>query len=154
MDHPPHLTSAERIYQREGYQALQRSVRPPYWGIDADWSRRPGVPRQFSPPRPFPNARLPIARQRGKPASPLHGRSNKSLPPVFGTSTPLRGLAGVIRKLAYRAPDHFPRHWLLLLLGDRVDAWTYRAKKLMPWAIPLAVAAVWWRSFEERPAAT
>ncbi|EPX55260.1 hypothetical protein D187_009467 [Cystobacter fuscus DSM 2262] len=53
---------------------------------------------------------------------------------------PLHGLSGVVRKLAYRLPDHYPSHWLLMLLGDRVDSWSYHARRYLPFALPLAAA--------------
>jgi hypothetical protein len=45
------------------------------------------------------------------------------LTPVFGTSTPPKGLSGAIRKVAYaRYSEARAAHWLLLLAADRVDA--------------------------------
>jgi hypothetical protein len=45
------------------------------------------------------------------------------LTPVFGTSTPPRGLSGVMRKYAYRRySEARAAHWLILLAADRVDA--------------------------------
>lgn len=45
------------------------------------------------------------------------------LPPVFGTAQPLHGASGAIRRFAY---DHFSEtkntRWLLLVIGDRVEA--------------------------------
>jgi len=143
----PEVTSREKVYEREGYQAMQAPQRPSYWGVDLDMSRRPGVPREKSPPVPFPNTRYPPEKQQGVPASPMHGRPNKTMPPVFGTSTPLRGLSGVVRRAAYRLPDHKPTHWLLMLLGDRVDSWTYHAKKYSLFLVPVAAAAL----FAKRP---
>ncbi|HYO51957.1 hypothetical protein [Archangium sp.] len=90
-------------------------------------------------PQPLPNTRFPPERQPGEPSSPKHGRPNKPMPPVFGTAIPPRGLSGAIRKLAYRYPDHYPRHWLLMMLGDRVDSWGTRVRRLLPVAVPLAV---------------
>ena len=44
--------------------------------------------------------------------------------PVFGTAQPLHGLSGAIRRLAYaRFSEGRLAHWLLLVAGDRVDAW-------------------------------
>jgi hypothetical protein len=60
------------------------------------------------------------------------------MPPVFGTAVPPRGLSGAIRLLAYRLPDHYPSHWFLLMIGDRVDSWGYRVRRLLPVALPLA----------------
>jgi len=138
MNPTPELATPEEIQEHAGYKSMQPVKRPDYWGVDLDMSRRPGVP-MMREPQPFPNTRYPPERQPGMPASPMHGRTNKQLPPVFGTSTPLRGLSGAIRKLAYSYPDHYPRHWLLKMLGDRVDSWEYRARKALPVVVPFAV---------------
>jgi len=138
MNPTPELATPEEIQEHSGYKSMQPVKRPDYWGVDLDMSRRPGVP-MMREPQPFPNTRYPPERQPGMPASPMHGRTNKQMPPVFGTSTPLRGLSGAIRKLAYSYPDHYPRHWLLKMLGDRVDSWEYRARKALPVVVPFAV---------------
>jgi hypothetical protein len=138
---PPVVTTPDVVRRRAGYQALQPVTRPPHWGVDRDRARRPGVPMHRANPEPFPNSRFPPEAQRGKPASPRHGRPNKPLPPVFGTTVPLHGLSGLVRRLAYRLPDHAPSHWVLKMLGDRVDSWTHRARKLLPIAVPIAAAA-------------
>jgi hypothetical protein len=41
--------------------------------------------------------------------------------PVVGTAQPPHGFSGLLRTQAYRIPEHFSRHWALLLLADRVD---------------------------------
>jgi hypothetical protein len=138
MDDPV-VTTQEAVLEREGYQALQPVTRPPYWGVDRDRARRPGVPMMRAP-QPWPNTRFPPERQLGEPASPMHGRPNKKMPPVFGTTLPLRGLSGAVRRLAYRYPDHAPAHWLLKMLGDRVDSWSHRVRKALPVLVPAAAA--------------
>lgn len=90
-------------------------------------------------PQPWPHSILPPERQAGKPSAPKHGRPGKQVPPVFGTSVPARGLAGAIRKAAYRYPDHWARHWMMLLFADRVDSAAHRTWKLLPFAAPAAV---------------
>ncbi len=138
MNPTPEVTTPERVQQQAGYQSLQPVQRPEYWGVDLDPSRRPGVP-MMRDPQPWPNTRFPPEQQPGESAVPKHGRPNKPMPPVFGTATPLKGLSGVVRKLAYKLPDHYPSHWLLKMFGDRVDFWTYRARRLLPVVAPLAV---------------
>lgn len=138
MNRTPELTSPETIQRREGYQSMQPVQRPEWWGVDLDRSRRPGVPGHVENPKPMQNASFPVERQHGTSTAPMHGRPNKTMPPVFGTSTPLRGLSGAIRRFAYSKPDHYPSHWLLKILGDRVDSWEYHAKKYLPFALPLA----------------
>ena len=41
--------------------------------------------------------------------------------PVFGTSVPPSGLSGWIRRRAFRRSESDLRHWMLLLLADRVN---------------------------------
>jgi hypothetical protein len=93
-------------------------------------------------PRPFPHARFPPERQQGTPSSPMHGRPNKAPPPVFGTAVPLRGLSGAVRRLAYRIPDHFPSHWVLKMVGDRVESYGHRLRRALPVALPIVAVAL------------
>lgn len=50
---------------------------------------------------------------------------------VFGTAQPLHGAAGAIRRYAYaKYIEGQSAHWLLLVLGDRVDAFTAHVASL------------------------
>ncbi len=138
----PQVSSAEDIQQHAGYKAVQAPRRPAWWGVDRELSRRPGVPMMRSP-EPWPNARLDIERMDPALSAVFkHGRPNREWPPVFGTTCPPKGLSGLIRKWASSLPDHKPQHWLLKLLGDRVDSAEHRLKKLAPVALPLAAAGL------------
>jgi hypothetical protein len=138
MDSTPEVTTPEQVQERSGHQALQPPRRPPFADADLDLARRPGVARMRQPPEPWPNTRFPPERQPGSSAAPKHGRPNRRMPPVFGTAVPLRGLSGAVRRLAYRYPDHFPRHWFLMIFGDRVDSWELRGRRALPVLLPLA----------------
>lgn len=109
------------------------------WGSDLDPRRRPGVPMEALP-QPRPGAQAPVEPQHTDvPVIHKHGGLAK-MPPVFGTAMPPKGLSGVLRKAAYAYPDHWVRHWMVLLLADRVDVWEHRLRRSLP-AI-LGVAAV------------
>jgi hypothetical protein len=136
--HKPVVTSQKRVEERSGYQAVQAPRRPAFADVDLDKSQRPGRLRARDL-KPFPNTSFPPERQAGASAVPMHNRPNKNMPPVFGTSTPLKGLSGVVRRAAYGLPDHAPSHWLLMMLGDRVDSFETRAKRVLPVAIPAAL---------------
>lgn len=99
----------------------------PGYGVDTDPSRRPGVPKEKTPPESFAHAIAPTA-QSSEARQFLHARPGKPYPPVYGTAQPPRGLAGRVRGLAYRYPDHLLKHWALLLFADRVDVWTHRVR--------------------------
>jgi len=144
MDPTPQVTTVDDIQDESGYKAVQPPRKPPYWGIDKDPARRPGVPRMRDP-QPWPNTRYPPERQPGEPAVPKHGRPNKPFPPVFGTSCPLHGLSGAIKKMAYRLPDHKPTHWMLMLLGDRVESWGTRVGRAAVVALPIAALVLFVR---------
>ena len=48
---------------------------------------------------------------------------HQHLTPVFGTSTPPKGVSGVMRRYAYRRfSEARAAHWLVLIAADRVDA--------------------------------
>jgi hypothetical protein len=144
MDPTPQVTSIDDVQDRSGYKSIQPPRRPPYWGVDLDPARRPGVPR-LRDPQPWPNTRYPPERQSGQPAVPKHGRPNKPFPPVFGTSCPLRGLSGAIRTMAYQLPDHRTTHWVLMMLGDRVESWGTRVRRAGAIVLPLAALALFVR---------
>jgi len=67
------------------------------------------------------------------------------LTPVFGSAQPPRGIAGSIRRAAYRIPEHKARHWMLLLLADRTEVLAHRARKVLPIAVPAVGLWLFWR---------
>jgi len=97
-------------------------ARIPGWGADLDPANRPSFPREQ--PGIETGAHWDLPEQQNHDG----GRREKSveherLTPVYGTAQPLRGLAGRIRRLAYdRYSEGQTAHWLLLVVGDRVDA--------------------------------
>jgi hypothetical protein len=138
----PRVSDLGDIYQHSGYKALQAPRRPAYWGVDLDLARRPGVPSHREP-QLWPNARVDIVRMDPALSAPFkHGRSNREWPPVFGTVCQPKGLSGLVREFASSFPDHKPQHWLLKLLGDRVDSFEHRLGKIAPLALPIALAGV------------
>lgn len=93
----------------------------PNWGIDLQNDRRPGVPREVEP-SPYPGAHWTTPEEQ-EPTAAVEKRADlPALTPVFGTSAPVHGLSGIVRRAAYAIPDHLVRHWLLLLAADRIDA--------------------------------
>lgn len=90
-------------------------------GVDADPRRRPGTPMHEPPGQPTgaPD-RDPAHQQEGREGKLVRTALDQPTP-VFGSTLPPRGLSGVLRRVAYGVPEHFARHWMLLLLADRVD---------------------------------
>lgn len=90
------------------------------WGIDADPENDPT----------YPMKRRTDAEQRGytwerptqQPATVeiLHSNERPNLSAVFGTSTPPRGLSGILRRFAFRFNESNYGHWLPLMAADRI----------------------------------
>jgi hypothetical protein len=102
----------------------------PGWGADLDPRHRPSVPRErFDPDATGAHWDLPEAQPHagGREKSVEH----VAMPPVFGTSVPLRGVSGAVRRLAYdRFSEGRAAHWLLLLGADRIDAYGSQLRSL------------------------
>jgi hypothetical protein len=95
-------------------------ARIPGWGADLDPKDRPSVPRERTDLPTGAHWVIPENQPELQPRerSIEHGM----LPPVFGTAAPLHGVSGVVRRFAYeRFSEGRAAHWLLLILGDRID---------------------------------
>ncbi|RWZ61565.1 hypothetical protein ELQ92_11375 [Labedella populi] len=97
-------------------------ARIPGWGVDSDPADRPSVPKErFDPGATGAHWEFPDRQEELRPRE--RSIEHAMLTPVFGTAQPLTGLSGVIRRRAYaRYSEGRLAHWLLLVLGDRVDA--------------------------------
>jgi hypothetical protein len=103
--------------------------RIPGAGIDLD--NRPGDPMETEP-RPGGNAHWEEPERQRATVPVLKRAGLAELTPVFSNALPPRGLSGVVRRLAYRIPEHRAAHWALLLLGDRIDVLESRAWRGLP----------------------
>jgi len=109
--------------RRVDREALRARI--PGWGVDGDPADRPSVPRlQYDPAASGAHWEFPERQPERWPRE--RSVEHAGLPPVFGTSTPPRGLSGVLRRHAYaRYSEGRAAHWLVLIAADRVDAWEH-----------------------------
>ncbi len=91
----------------------------PGWGADLDRQLRPAIPMERTPPRLEGVHGQPEEQPRN--IKVYHSIERSGITPVFGTSAPPRGLSGLLRRFAYGLTENDIRHWLLLLLADRVN---------------------------------
>ena len=107
-------------------EELRRVI--PGWGVDLDSKDRPSVPKEKFEETgahwDFPE-RQPERSPREK------STEHRFVTPVFGTAQPLRGISGAIRRYAYTFSEGRTAHWLLLMIGDRVDVLEGRVEALM-----------------------
>lgn len=88
--HRPHSASADEL-----------RARIPGWGVDLDPRDRPSVPQErFDPSATGAHWEFPDRQPETQPRE--RSIEHKFLTPVFGTSAPLKGCSGVIRRFAYR----------------------------------------------------
>ena len=114
---------------------------------DASFEQRPGVPMEKEAPAPAGNSHWLEPDRMTDPGYVLKRAGLEELTPVFGTSVPPRGLSGVMRTAAYKIPEHFTSHWLILLAADRVDVLEDRLRRYLPLA---AVAGGIYLAFRPR----
>ncbi|HJX43459.1 MAG TPA: hypothetical protein VJ352_07255 [Geodermatophilus sp.] len=97
-------------------------ARIPGWGADLDPADRPSYPKLQYPADTGAHWDFPERQPGGEGRE--HSIEHAFVTPVFGTAQPLHGLSGAIRRYAYaRFSEGRLAHWLLLIVGDRVDAW-------------------------------
>ncbi len=91
------------------------------WGIDADPKNEPTYPmKKYTGDD---HNRINWERPPLQPVNieVLHSNERPNITAVFGTSTPPSGLSGAIRRFAFQYSENEYRHWLPLLLADRVN---------------------------------
>lgn len=92
----------------------------PGWGADLDPADRPAVPMERHPPR-LPGLHWDLPAEQLTDVEILHSIERPSITPVYGTSVPPSGLSGWIRRRAFRHSENNLRHWMMLLMADRVN---------------------------------
>jgi hypothetical protein len=125
--------------QRQTQEHLDR----PIAGADLARNERPGVPMEHEP-RPL-TATAPDHFEHMRPRRGLtHRTETQSMTPVFGTVQPLHGVSGLLRRIAYSTHETRARHWMMLLLADRVDVLEHRIARLVKILaiVPAGAAAV------------
>jgi hypothetical protein len=125
--------------QRQTQEHLDR----PIAGADRAQRERPGVPMEHEA-RPL-TATAPDHFEHMRPRRGLtHRTETGSMTPVFGTVQPLHGISGLLRRIAYSTHETRARHWMMLLLADRVDVMEHRIAKLVKILaiVPVGAAAV------------
>ncbi|HEX7152065.1 MAG TPA: hypothetical protein VF618_11315 [Thermoanaerobaculia bacterium] len=104
-------------HSRNGVPADYRQVNG--WGADLDHANRPAYPKEL--PSTVKTLRGDVTDWQ-VPHDKIHvSNEHPNLTPTFGASIPPRGLSGMLRDYAYEYGEATNRHWMTLLLADRVD---------------------------------
>lgn len=89
------------------------------WGADLDHAHRPGYPMERTPPRLL--HAVPPPEQQHSHAEVLVSTERPRITSLYGTTLPPVGLSGWLRRRAFEHSENDLRHWLMLLLADRVN---------------------------------
>ncbi len=90
------------------------------WGVDADPENDPTYPYRLRQNDDHSGQWNQPARQQTE-IEFLQSVEFKRRPAAFGTSSPPRGISGMLRRLAFRWTESNLMHWLLLLGADRIN---------------------------------
>lgn len=118
--------TAQKRPPKESSDELRARI--PGWGADLDPKDRPSYPREQ--PGIETGARWVFPDRQPETWPRERSIEHEFLTPVFGTSTPPKGVSGAIRKYAYKYGEGRLAHWLLLIVADRVDAWEHHLQSL------------------------
>lgn len=101
-------------------QVPARYAHIPGWGADLDHANRPAYPMERMPARLEGDHSHPPVPQ-AQTVEILQSIERPSMTPLFGTPQPPSGASGMLRRVAFRYSESDLRHWMLLLLADRVN---------------------------------
>src|SRR4051812_38371437 len=107
-------------------EELRRDI--PGWGVDLDPKDRPSVPKEKFEET---GARWDFPERQPEHWPREKSTEHRFVTPVFGTAQPLRGVSGAVRRYAYTFSEGRTAHWLLLIIGDRVDILESRVEALL-----------------------
>jgi hypothetical protein len=95
----------------------------PGWGMDADPENEPTYPMKNYTGDDHKRINYERSEQQPVDVEILQSNERPRLTAVFGNTVPPSGLSGVIRRYAFQHSEDRYRHWLPLILADRINVW-------------------------------
>jgi hypothetical protein len=93
----------------------------PGWGMDADPENEPTYPMKNYTGADHDRINYERSEQQPRTVEILMSNERPAITRVFGTSVPPTGLSGMIRRYAFKHSEDRYRHWIPLILADRVN---------------------------------
>ena len=93
----------------------------PGWGMDADPENEPTYPMKNYTGDDHNRINYDRSVQQREDVEILMSNERPAITRVFGTSVPPSGLSGLIRRYAFKHSEDRYRHWIPLILADRIN---------------------------------
>jgi hypothetical protein len=139
-------TEPNTIYQLDGSHTNGAKENIPGWGMDADPDNDPTYPMKKRTGADYERINYEKPPQQPLDIEVLHSNERPGVTRVFGTSTPPKGLSGMIRRYAFRFSEATTAHWMSLLLADRVNVVEGVVEDLMHGTLPNIFAEKGWQA--------
>jgi hypothetical protein len=91
------------------------------WGIDADPENEPTYPMKHYTGDDHKHTNYQRPQLQAVTVEKLKSIERPTLSAVIGTSVPPSGISGRLRRFAFKYSEGMFRHWLPLLLADRIN---------------------------------
>jgi hypothetical protein len=114
------------------------------WGIDADPNDTPNYPIKHYTGDDHERSNWQRPALQATDVEILKSTERPGLSAVFGTNNPPRGLSGMLRRFAFTYSENMYRHWLPLLMADRIDVIEAELEDLLHGIIPNLIAERGW----------
>ena len=93
----------------------------PGWGMDADPDNEPTYPMKNYTGDDHNRIHYERSDQQPETVEILMSSERPAITRVFGTSVPPSGLSGIIRRYSFKHSEDRYRHWIPLILADRIN---------------------------------
>ena len=117
----------------------------PGWGMDADPENEPTYPMKNYTGDDHHRINYERSAQQPDSIEILMSNERPALTRVFGTSVPPSGLSGMIRRYAFKHSEDRYRHWIPLILADRINVAEGLLEDLAKGHLPNIVAERGWK---------
>lgn len=118
----------------------------PGWGIDADPENDPTYPMKEWNGADHQRFNYEKPEQQPIDVEIFHSIERPGVTRVFGTSTPPKGLSGMIRRYAFKYSESTYAHWVPLVLADRIGVVEGYIDDLKQGIIPNPFAERGWKA--------
>lgn len=124
----------------------------PGWGMDIDPYNEPTYPIKNYTGEDHNRSNYQKSPQQPITIELLKSTERPQPSVVFGTSVPPSGLSGAIRRYAFKHSEDRYRHWIPLILADRINAWEGIIDDFKRGTIPNIIKERGWKSeFRHNP---